>query len=362
MPRSVQDGRGTVMTALRRHWLGTVIAMAMIVSVVAAGYVGIGVVMFDGFSKVNPGCGTIGPRPRFSDLTPANLRYTPADFGPTDTAASLVLHADLRPYLMPDYESVTFPSRVGAGRPPVAIAAWWVPGSAGNAPAVIAVHGRGSCRKDWNVAIPAGMLHRAGFSVLLLDLRNQGDSTITDGRYYGGIVEALDVLGAFDWLTRTKGVAEGRVGLFGASLGAAAVLLAAADEPRLVAVWEDSGYADTEQRVTEELQQRAVWFPALIAPAGGIAGQLVGGVDIYGDSPLAAVRRLRGRALYIVHGAADAVTPPHHAQELLDAAREAGVEVAAWIVPYAGHTWEVVVDPQGYEQRLDAFFRAHLTG
>jgi dienelactone hydrolase len=64
------------------------------------------------------------------------------------------------------------------------------------------------------------------------------------------------VLGAWDWLSGAFGIPAKRIGLFGASLGAASVMLAAATEPRIAAVWEDSGYADTEQRVEEELEHR----------------------------------------------------------------------------------------------------------
>jgi dipeptidyl aminopeptidase/acylaminoacyl peptidase len=326
----------------------------------AAGYLGLGVVLFNNLSRVDAGCGTVGSHVRFDEVTPATLHYQAADFGSTDTVASIVLGMDLSPFRMPEFQDVRFMSRPTAHYPSVSIRAWWVPASKPDAPAVIFVHGRGSCRKDWNVEIPAGMLHRAGMAALMLDLRNQGDSAITDGRYYGGLIEQLDVLGAWDWLVSSRGISAAHIGLFGASLGAASVLLAAASEPGVAAIWEDGGYADAEQRVEEELQQRAIWLPSLLAPAGGFAGILVSGIDIYGSSPLSAVKRLAGRPLFIAHGAADAATPVHHAQDLDRAAREAGAVVDLWIVPFAGHTWEVVVDPAGYEQRLDAFFRRHI--
>ena len=44
------------------------------------------------------------------------------------------------------------------------------------------------------------MLHRAGFGVLLIDLRNHGASDIDNGRWAGGSKEFLDALGAWDWL------------------------------------------------------------------------------------------------------------------------------------------------------------------
>ena len=121
-------------------------------------------------------------------------------------------------------------------------------------------------------------------------------------------------------------------------------MLAAADEPRVAAVWEDSGYADTQQRVAEELEHRGISMPGLIAPAGGIAGLLVSGVDIYGKTPLGTIGRLAGRPLFIAHGLEDLVTPVHHAQDLFDAARRAGVtwSCGSFRVPVIrGRSWSI---------------------
>ncbi|HLO35912.1 MAG TPA: alpha/beta fold hydrolase, partial [Candidatus Deferrimicrobium sp.] len=107
---------------------------------------------------------------------------------------------------------------------------------------VILVHGYNACRRDWTVLLPAGMLHQAGFGVVVPDLRNHGDSDIDDGRWAGGAKEYRDVLGAFDWL-RAHGVPGERIGIFGASLGAATATIATGEEPGVAALWADSSYA-----------------------------------------------------------------------------------------------------------------------
>ncbi len=66
------------------------------------------------------------------------------------------------------------------------LAAWWVPADRPDAAAVILVHGKGSCRHDPVILLPAGMLHRNGFAVLMVDIRDMGDSEVVDGRYSGG--------------------------------------------------------------------------------------------------------------------------------------------------------------------------------
>ena len=58
------------------------------------------------------------------------------------------------------------------------------------------------------------MLHRNGFSVFLMDLRDHGDSEGDDARFAGGSEEYMDVLGGWDWV-RSQGVPAARIGLLG---------------------------------------------------------------------------------------------------------------------------------------------------
>jgi pimeloyl-ACP methyl ester carboxylesterase len=84
--------------------------------------------------------------------------------------------------VQPAPEDVRIPSR-DAG---IELAGWWLPSAQADAPAVIVVHGVAACRRDHTVLLPAGMLHRNGFSVLLVDYRDHGDATIEDGRFAAG--------------------------------------------------------------------------------------------------------------------------------------------------------------------------------
>lgn len=183
------------------------------------------------------------------------------------TPASFRAWVDSTPYLMPDYQEVRFPSRDTA----ISIDAWWVPGPTVDAPAVILAHGLNECKRATTVLFPAGALHRHGYAVLLIDLRNEGSSTVDNGRDTGGAGEARDMLGAWDWLHNAKGVAAGRIGLFGVSLGAGAAIIASGEEPRVAAVWEDSGFADLTQVMKH--QMGAYFIPAVfvdLAVASGV--------------------------------------------------------------------------------------------
>lgn len=258
------------------------------------------------------------------------------------------------PWAMPAPEEVILSSR----DPGIAIAGWWLPSSTADAPAVIVVHGFTACRRDHDVLLPAGMLHRNGFSILLIDLRDHGDSTIEDGRFAGGTDEYRDVLGAWDWLQAEQRVPAGKIGLVGISLGAATVLLAAGQEPGVAAVWEDSSYADLDSAIQAELARDG--YPGFLAAGGVLAARIISGDDLVSYSPLDAVRRLEGRPLFITHGDADTRLSVQYARDLHAAVRGTGGSVGIWLVPGAGHTAAIVTHAPEYERRLVDFFKQSL--
>lgn len=260
------------------------------------------------------------------------------------------------PYRMPEPEEVLLPSREAG----IAVSGWWLPAEAADAPAVVVVHGHGSCKRDHAVLLPAGMLHRNGFSVLLIDLRDHGDSSLEDGRYAGGTEEYREVLGAWDWLLEEQGLPAGRIGLLGISLGAATALIATGEEPRVAAVWEDSSYADIRVAIRAELRRNG--YPELLEWGGVSMAALLSGDDLANRSPLAAAHKLEGRPLYVTHGDADARLSVDYARELVAAVEDDGGSVASWIVPGAGHTHAMLNHPDEYEDRLVGFFRSALGG
>lgn len=301
--------------------------------VLGAGYVGGAAVVYDALSRVPAGC---------------PVQATPASFA--------VPGVDTKPYLMSRYEQTRFPSR----DPRITISGWYVRGRLGaSGPAVVLVHGLGDCRRSPLVLLPAGMLHRHGFSVLLLDLRDHGDSTVEDGRYAGGTDEYLDVLGAWDWL-RGRGHPAERIGLFGESLGAATAMIAAGEEPRVAATWEDSGYAAIDEAIVDELARTR--YPTFLAPAAVLVAWLIGGDDLASRSPLIAAGRMQDRPLFVTHGDGDTRLSVRYAHKLAEEVRRAGGRVELWIVNGAEHLEAMTVRAAEYERRLVDFFRRALGG
>lgn len=260
---------------------------------------------------------------------------------------------DLAHYAMPHYETVRFPSR----QPGINLAGWWVEGKSG-APAVILVHGLGGCKNAIDVLVPAGMLWRHGFSVLLIDLRNIGESDFVDGRSTAGNVEYQDVLGAWDWLIANKGYRPEQVGIFGESLGGATSLFAFAAEPRTAALFLESTYADLEQMIAEDLKNQG--FPAFLASSAILMGRVLSGQNLLAHDPVEIIRHVGDRPIYIVHSREDKKVPIDQAQELVAAARTAGDNVTAWFTDHGEHVQTPAAYPEEFERRLVGFFRQNL--
>ncbi len=273
-----------------------------------------------------------------------------------DPTTFTIAGIDTLPYRMPAPQTVSFPARGDAN---VTIAAWWEPVANPSAPAVVLVHGLNGCRRNGPNLLAAGMLHRHGIAALLIDMRNHGDSSVSDGRFSGGNNEYLDALGAFDWLRR-EGVPAERIGFLGFSGGAATVLIAIGEEPEVAAVWSDSSFADIRGAIRDELRRNG--YPAFLDVGAIVVGRVLTGDDITARSPLQATSKLHGRAIYLTMGADDERLSPGYLAELAAGVRANGGSIDPWQVQGAGHTQALLLYPAEYERRLVDFFRGALAG
>ena len=330
------DGQGATTPPRRRiRPRRLAVAVVAIVAILGLGaYLGGGYLAYDDLSVVVPHCGTASYRDQ-----------TPADFSITGEAVS----PDVSAFHFSDYADVSFPTRGGG----LTIRAWYAPPREVGGPVVIVVHGYNACRRAWNVLLPAGMLHQAGFGVLMPDLRNHGESDSDGGRWAGGAKEYLDVLGAWDWLVG-QGVPSSHIGLFGASLGAATVTIATGEEPRVAATWADSSYSDFETAASEYAESKG--YPGWVAGPAVPIGHLLGDPALATKDPVDEMAHLAGRPFFIVHGLEDTTIRPHNALDLAKAASHAGTPVEPWLVPGAQHTQEMLLVTDRYDARLVQFF------
>lgn len=319
-------------------WLSMIVGL--VVGLFSIAYFGAGYVVYDQLSDISGRC-----------QLPLQ-RNTPAQFGDTSSGGSWS-DFNFSPYFMPNYETVRFPSRDAE----IEVAGWYVE-AAPDAPAVILVHGLGSCKNSHTVLTPAGMLYHAGFSVLLIDVRDAGESSFEDGRSAIGNEEYQEVLGAWDWLVETRAIAPERIGLLGESLGAATSLIAFSQEPRLAAVFVDSPFDNLPQIIDEELERNS--FPTVLRHGGVLMARLAAGDNLLAYNPYEAIERSNGRPIYVLHGSADTRIGIHHSYQLRDRAQQIGANATFWFPEGVGHVEAARTHTEIYETALITFFSEAL--
>jgi putative phosphoribosyl transferase len=103
---------------------------------------------------------------------------------------------------------------------------------------VLFAHGSGSSRFSSRNRYVAQFLRETGLGTLLIDLLTAPEEAIDDRtRHLRFDIEMLGerLVGAAEWLSQNATTRNLRIGMFGASTGAGAALVAAAEKPKLVA-------------------------------------------------------------------------------------------------------------------------------
>lgn len=123
---------------------------------------------------------------------------------------------------------------------------------------VVFAHGSGSSRFSPRNAWVADFLNQAGLATLLLDLLSAEEERrdrVTSELRFNIPLLAERLVGATEWLQTRRDVAELPIGLFGASTGAGAALIAAAELPRRVgAVVSRGGRPDLADESLRKVQ------------------------------------------------------------------------------------------------------------
>jgi pimeloyl-ACP methyl ester carboxylesterase len=123
---------------------------------------------------------------------------------------------------------------------------------------ILFAHGSGSSRHSPRNRYVAKALQRSGFSTMLMDLltAEEEEAERDTGEYRFDIDLLSDrLIGAMDWLIVNQETRNLTVGLFGASTGAAAALVAAARQPGVVrAVVSRGGRPDLAGEALREVK------------------------------------------------------------------------------------------------------------
>jgi fermentation-respiration switch protein FrsA (DUF1100 family) len=204
-----------------------------------------------------------------------------------------------------DYRDVGFRSTDG-----IPLKAWWI-GKGGSSRAALLVHGFGGDKSDPHIVETARVYHRAGFNVLMLDLRANGESE--GERVTLGYQEVRDVRAALSWL-EGRGFDPPSVVLHGWSMGGATVVRAAPGTG-VAAVVEEAGYADLPPLLREQLPE-ASGLPAFFNPGMFLMGKVFLDIDPWAVRPKEEARRLseEGVPFMIIHSRDDDAIPFEHAE------------------------------------------------
>ncbi|MGZ4258574.1 MAG: dienelactone hydrolase family protein [Gaiellaceae bacterium] len=186
---------------------------------------------------------------------------------------------------------------------------------------VVFAHGSGSGRFSPRNRAVAGVLNQAGLATLLLDLLTANEEALdlrTRHLRFDVVLLGRRVIATIDWLASDATTKELPVGCFGASTGAAAALIAAAERPeRVGAVVSRGGRPDLAGQTL-----RRVTAPTLL---------IVGGND-------PEVLRLNQRALTALAGEArlEIVPGATHLFEEPDALARVAVLARNWFLQHLG--------------------------
>jgi len=220
-------------------------------------------------------------------------------------------------------------------------------------PTIVLCHGIWTGRRE---CLPMALRFRAaGYNVLCFDFRAHGRSA---GRFTSvGHHETNDVLGAVNYVKQRPEVDAARIGVIGFSMGAAASIQAAARSRDIAALVADSAYATflDAAKYSFSLVTRVPHFPmARLAMAWA---KWIANVDARQLRPVDVIRHISPRPILITHGELDEIVPVRHAYALFKAADE---PKEVWIFPGAHHVGARDMDPDGYFNRLESFFREAL--
>ncbi len=264
-------------------------------------------------------------------ITPMILSYWVSHMGTRPPERRLT---DTPAHYGQDFIDVEFPSRDG-----LMLRGWLMKGEE-TKPTLIFGHGLFRSRRE---GLERGSaLNKRGFSVLLFDFRNHGES---DGRTTSlGFLERLDVLGAYDFLKEKRD--RQRFVLLGVSMGAVTVIHAAGDfQQDLEAIIADSPFQSLNETVAHHTGMLAL--PSF--PFADIFMWNFTRITHYVAedlNTLEALRRLDEIPVLLIYGKEDRRLPPSGIQNIFDAIPSAKKKLV--VFENASHGAAYRVNPTSY--------------
>ena len=252
------------------------------------------------------------------------------------------------------YETVTIETAPG-----VELSAWWIGADyPNNKKTVIVTHGIGSSKKDYNTLLPTAMLVDAGINVLLVDMRDAGESTCTDGRHSAGQEESSDLAKVADYLVDQKSIPVGSIGMFGVSGGAIATSLLPAKTDKVSAFAMEGTIFDFNKAATKEVEFQG--FPGFLWQLALASAQLFHGVNLTATDVKDAIKLAGDRPMLILHGNNDQRLDYQSSVDFYNYAKSVGSDIRLETFEGADHTEGMLLETDRYAKLLGDFFSKAL--
>jgi len=250
------------------------------------------------------------------------------------------------------YINVTFHSRDG-----VLLRGWYIPGETDAA--VILVHGLHS-RKEKLLPL-AAELNKAGFSILMFDLRAHGES---EGEYTTfGLREVLDLLGALDYLLNRTDVSPEKIGVVGFSMGGSVAIEGAGASERFKAVVADCPYATFTGAVDYGFSEFTGLPSFLLKDMIVFFGEMASGIELDDIRPVDYAAKMRPeQALFIICSKGDRIVDYRDGLLLYEKSTCSRDRKLLWVDEDAPHCGIFKQHPEEYVRRVAEFLRANLLG
>jgi dipeptidyl aminopeptidase/acylaminoacyl peptidase len=215
-------------------------------------------------------------------------------------------------------------------------------------PGFLVLHGFGSSKDSGNASVTAAMLEGLGYVALRFDMRGCGESQGVRGRVIC-LEQVEDTKHALSFLATRPEVDPDRIGLIGASFGAAVAVYTAGVDPRVAACISAGGWGNGEKKFRRQHESPEAWarFSAMLAEGRrrlargesmlvprfdivpippALRGNLPPGAitefpfevveSMYTFTANAVVGRIAPRPLLLLHPAKDSVTPTEQSIDL----------------------------------------------
>jgi dipeptidyl aminopeptidase/acylaminoacyl peptidase len=195
--------------------------------------------------------------------------------------------------------------------------------------------------------------------VLLVDSRDTGESTCTDGRHSAGQEESTDFAAVADWLIENKGIKASSLGMFGVSGGAIATSLVPAKTQSVSAFAMEGTIFDFNAAATREVEFQG--FPGFLWTLALVSAQLFHGVNLTETSAMQGIEAAGQRPMLILHGDSDQRLDYQSSVDFFNYAKSVGADISLETFVGSDHTEGMLSETNRYAEALVSFFDKALT-